>query len=151
MEPISSLTPPSSAFGESQSLPMPGRKVAAKLKPTGQPVSAAMRRRIAVEVQLYLEMVVGVGEMYCQPCAMVWDAHVKTISDRAAALISLYPDLAAKFVGSGMIPALVGLGAALRQPVRQVVGHHITHTIRDESSDDDSATDYAGYQPYRAT
>ena len=142
---------PSAAFGEQQSLPTPGRKVAARLRTTGPPVSAAMRRRIAVELQLYLEMAVGIGEMACPECAEVWDAHVKNISERGAALIALYPDLAEKLIGSGAIPAIVGLGAALRKPVAQVVRHHITHSIGSEDTSHDGTPDYGEYPAYRPT
>jgi hypothetical protein len=136
---------PSAAFAE----PAPiGRKLRVRA-PKQAPVSATMKRRIAAEIQLYLEMVVGVGEMYCSDCAAVWEEHSKKIADRAAAIIARYPDMAEKFIGSGMIAEIVALGAALRQPVKQIVGHHVTHTISHEHEEPADDGDYAAYAPYR--
>ncbi len=136
---------PSAAFAEPATI---GRKLRVRA-PKQAPVSATMKRRIAAEIQLYLEMVVGVGEMYCSDCAAVWEEHSKKIADRAAAIIARYPDMAEKFIGSGMIAEIVALGAALRQPVKQLVGHHVTHTISHEHEGTEDDGDYAAYAPYR--
>ena len=139
---------PSEAFTAPGPIGPIGRKLRVRA-PKQAPVSATMKRRIAAEIQLYLEMVVGVGEMYCSDCAAVWEEHTKKIADRAAAIVARYPDMAEKFIGSGMIAEIVALGAALRLPVKQLVGHHVTHTISHEHEGNEDDGDYAAYAPYR--
>lgn len=125
-----------------------GRKAVAKLRPSGATLSAAMRKRVSAELRLYLELVVGVGEMYCEPCAAVWSEHLERIAERGTAVMALYPDLAAKFIGTGAIPVVIGLAAALREPVRQMVRHHVTRTLSYED-EQDQGVDYGNLPPYR--
>lgn len=136
---------PSEAFGK----PGVGKKLS-NLKPTASPLSPAMKRRVATELQLYLELLVGVAEMACEPCAEVAAQHVKKVAQRGANIMARYPDLAQKFIGSSAIADLLGLAAALRPIAKQCVGHHVTHSIvYGEEGVDDGQPDYSNYGPYR--
>lgn len=140
------VDPPSAAFAP-EAPPTIGKRLA-KVTPAGPVVSAATRRRIAAEIQLYVEVLAGITEIKCEECAKVIEAHSKKVAERAADILGRYPDMAEKFIKSGLIAAVVGLGAAVKPIAKQVIGHHVTHSIGEEGGHGD-ATDYAEYGPYR--
>jgi hypothetical protein len=137
---------PSSAFGEQPA----STRLGAKLKPSGAVIPAAMRRRVEAEILLYLELANGACEMACAHCAEFAEQHLKPIAKRAANIVARYPDLAEKLVTGGILGDWIALLIAVRPVIKQVTGHHVTHSIRyeDEETGGES-TDYSGYGPYR--
>ncbi len=135
---------PSSAFAPTP----PGAKLTDKLKPPGGLITAGERRRVEAELLLYLELANGACEMACTPCAEFSEQHLKPIAKRAANILARYPDLAYKLIKGGIIADSLALLIAVRPVVKQVVGHHVTHSIVYEG-EEAGGVDLSGYGPYR--
>jgi hypothetical protein len=144
--------------GEFESDPAPGdeqpaqeprgmaRRAAEKMKPSASPVTAAMRRRISAEIQLYLELLGGVVSLRCEECGTAMQDQTKAVADRCASILGRYPDLANKLVSTGVLADWVGLAMALK-PVASTVLHHRQHTEQEPESD--SAAGAYVPPPYR--
>lgn len=134
---------PSSAF---DAVPA-SRTLSQKMKPSGDLITPSEKRRIAAEIEVYLELVNGAWEMGCPHCAEVVEKSIKPVSQRVANILARYPDLARKLIASGIIADWVGLLVALRPIAKQISAHHITHTI--SYDDEDQGDDLESFQPYQ--
>lgn len=125
-----------------------GRRAASKLKPpTGPPASAAFKRRVSAELQVYMELLAGTISIRDEICGTAFSDNAKEACDRIAAILCRYPDLAQKIVSSGMLGDLVGLGLVASRIGRVIAAHHVTKTIGNDESGDD--LDDELYPPYR--
>lgn len=137
---------PSGALGDTSA----GARMRARLRPTGDPVSAATKRKLQGELQLWLELLNGLWGLRCEHCADHNQQYIENLSKRLTNLAARYPDLVEKLTTGGLIADSIAVASAAAPIVRHAVGHHVTHSIRygDEELDDgvnvDQYTQYAG-------
>lgn len=141
-DPVPELDPETAAAPAS-------KRIGARFRPAGPVVNAATRRRISAELQVYCELVAGLGSLKCEPCAEVARKQIKPFCDRAASIIGRYPDLAEKLIKTGAIGDWIGVASALAPVAQSVVSHHVTHTREHDELGETGGIDPGQYPAYR--
>jgi hypothetical protein len=132
--------------------PAPGAAPARPRGPVFKPttsgaITPAMRKRIAAELEAYGQFLAMPILLRDETCGAVVQRQVKPAADALADILAEYPDIAHKFMATGILGKWMKLFATL-WPVFQVVyAHHIARTPDDEESDGVNIDEYAPYRP----
>lgn len=132
---------PSDAMGA----PSATARVRGRLKPPGDTINAATRRRLQGEFELYLELLNGILGMRCEHCAEANEPHLSNLAKRLTNICARYPDMVDKLIAGGILPDSIALIAAGAPIIRQTVGHHVTHTIRYADDEEPEGVNLASY------
>lgn len=124
-----------------------------KLPPvTGPAVGPAMRKRISGELQVYGLLLVMPWEIRDPVCGRAARETVPATADAIADILAYYPDLAAKFIASGVIGAWMKLAMTLRGLAEVVYHHHIARdhpSLTEDQGADDDLSAYPTLSEYR--
>jgi hypothetical protein len=131
--------------------PAPGPAKAAPkklltVKTTGQ-ITPAMKRRIAAELEAYVQMMAIPVIMRDEVCGGVIHDQAKDIADSIATILSRYPDLAHKFLATGVLGDWVKLLIAIKPIVTVVYSHHISKKTEEEDHDTPDYSTYPAFRP----
>lgn len=114
----------------------------------GPTVTPAMRKRISAELRAYGLIAVMPLAIRDPVCGDVAQAQVEPICDAIADILGHYPDLAAKFIATGVVAGWVKLAMALK-PLAECAYHH--HVAKDHPAltEEDQGVDLGAYPAYR--
>lgn len=106
--------------------PVP-RKAADPLMPKIYPkITPALKRRISGELEVYIDLMAMPLVMRDPVCGGAVAQQAKPLADAIAQILSRHPEIASKFLATGMIGDWLKLFAAV-QPIAQTVwSHHIS-------------------------
>lgn len=106
--------------------------------PSGPALKLAERRRIAAELEAYGYLLVMPLQIRDPVCGEVARETIKPAADALTGILARYPDLAAKFLATGVFGDWIKLVAVLK-PLAEVVYHH--HIAKDHPALDDQESD----------
>lgn len=109
-------------------------------------VTPALKKRISAEVAAYVEFAAIPIVMRDPECGGVLHEQAQPIADAITAILSRYPDLAHKFLQTGVLGDWLKLGVALTPVFRAVWAHHFAVKPDEE---EESASDQPIYPAYR--
>ena len=116
------------------------------LKPaTAGPVTPALKKRISGELEAYIEMMAIPLVFRDEVCGAAVHAQAKPIADAIARILARYPDLAHKFLATGVLGDWIALGLAVKPVIEAVYAHHVA---KPQEETDDGA-DFGAYPAYR--
>jgi hypothetical protein len=125
----------------------PPRPRGAVFKPaTAGAITPALRKRIAGEIEAYIEMAAIPIVMRDEVCGGAIHAQAKPMADAIANILSRYPDLAHKFLATGVLGDWLKLVLAIKPIAEAIYQHHIVKPVDEEAVPDVS---YDEFQPYR--
>lgn len=129
--------------------PAPGtRKAGAPLVPkTYGKVTPALKKRIAAEIEAYVEFAAMPVMMRDPTCGGALHEQAKPIADALATILGRYPDMAHKFLATGVLGDWLKLGIALQPVVGAVWSHHVVNQPAQGGVEDD--LDLTGYDEFR--
>lgn len=113
---------------------------------TSGAVTPAMRRRIAGEIEAYIEILAMPLILRDPVCGGALHEQAKPSADALAGILARYPDLAHKFLATGLFGDCVKVGLALKPFVVAVYMHHIVKRVDEEEAAPDDTT-YPAYRP----
>jgi hypothetical protein len=131
----------------------PGKSKAPKIKltptRTSGNVTPALKKRIAAEVEAYVEFAALPLVLRDPECGGALHEQAKPIGDAIAQILSRYPDLAHKFLQTGVLGDWLKLAAVLQPFLKAVYDHHIAKKPEEEQVDDrpDYVTSYPSFRP----
>lgn len=128
----------------------PRRTLRQAVAPSARPVSALTRKRIAAELHAYGELLALGVVVRDETCGTVLHEQVKPMADAIADILADYPDLAAKFIASGVIGKWVKLLVVTKPVVEVVWRHHVARSIEPVEGGDRDLIDDGRYAPFRA-
>jgi hypothetical protein len=96
-------------------------KVYAKITP-------ALKKRISSELEVYIELMAMPIVMRDPVCGGAIHEQAKPMADAIAQILSRHPEIASKFLATGMIGDWLKLLAAVQPIASAVWAHHITST-----------------------
>jgi hypothetical protein len=131
--------------------PPPGAKAArVKLRPAGTSgaVTPALKKRIKAELEAYVEFVALPIMLRDETCGGVLHEQAAPIADAIANILSRYPDLAHKFLATGMLGDWIKLGVVLQPVLKTMWGHHFTRSA-EEQEETGGERDLAAFPVYR--
>jgi hypothetical protein len=122
-----------------------------KLTPTrtSGSVTPALKKRISAEIEAYVEFAALPLVMRDPTCGTVVHAQARPIGDAIAQILSRYPDLAHKFLQTGVLGDWLKLAAVLQPVLKVVYEHHIVKKPEENEVDDraDYTTSYPSFRP----
>lgn len=113
------------------------RKVSEAVRPAGRPVTSTTRKRIAAELQAYIELAAIPVVMKDPLCGGAIHAQAEPCAEAIAGILGRYPDLAEKFLATGLIGDWIKLAMAVKPIVETVWAHHVTKVIGAEGGPDE--------------
>ena len=127
------------------------RKVTEAVRPSGRTVTTTTRKRIAAELQAYIELA-AIPVIVRDPiCGDAIHAQAEPCAEAIAGILGRYPDLADKFLATGLIGDWIKLAMAIKPIFETVWAHHVTKTIGAEGGPDEPPRDANGYSGRIAT
>ncbi len=131
--------------------PPPGGKaprVKLRQATTSGNITPALRKRIAAEIEAYVEFAALPVMMRDETCGGVLHEQARPIAEAITTILSRYPDLAHKFLATGLIGDWIKLGVVLQPVVKTVWQHHVARPAEPEGGHDGSA-DLSAFPVYR--
>lgn len=134
--------------------PAPGelKKAPRKLlkQTTSGSITPAMKKRIAAELEAYIEFAAIPVMMRDPHCGGVLHEQARQVADAIATILSRYPDLAHKFLATGVLGDWMKLLAVL-QPIASAIWQHHIVKPKDQATEQQEQQDViANYPAYRA-
>lgn len=126
--------------------PVP-RSAGYSLAPVVAKVTPTMRKKIAVELEAYIGMAALPIVMRDPHCGSALHENAKPIAEAIAQILSRYPEIAAKFLATGMLGDWVKLLMVTTPVVQAVWAHHGPGAQQDQGVNDDALPD--GFDPFR--
>ena len=136
--------------------PQPGpeqpgsRRKAPAPRPAPGAITAPMRRRISAELEAYALLAAMPLQLRDPVCGQVAVEVAKPTADAIADILAHYPDLAAKFLATGVLGGWIKLVMALKPLVEVVYHHHLAkdHPALDTGGEgEDDGTVSPAYRP----
>jgi hypothetical protein len=133
--------------------PPPGKSKPPRVKlaptRTSGNVTPALKKRIAAEVEAYVEFAALPLVMRDPTCGGVLHEQAKPIGDAIAGILSRYPDLAHKFLQTGVLGDWLKLAAVLQPVLKVMYEHHIAKKPEEDQADEraDFVTSYPSFRP----
>lgn len=133
--------------------PPPGKSKAPKMKlsptRTSGNITPALKNRIAAEIEAYVEFAALPLVLRDPECGGALHEQAKPIGKAIAQILSRYPDLAHKFLQTGVLGDWLKLAAVLQPVLKAVYDHHIAKKPEEEQVDDrpDYVTSYPSFRP----
>ena len=113
-----------------------GKRPARKAQVVGGPaptrVTPVMQKRISAEIEAYVEFAALPLLMRDPTCGGALHEQAKPIAEAIAQILSRYPDLAAKFLATGVLGDWLKLGLALQPVLKALWTHHVVKPPEDE-------------------
>lgn len=126
-----------------------GRRSADPLVPkTYGKVTPALKKRIAAEIQAYVEFAAMPVIMRDPVCGGAVHEQAKPIADSIATILARYPEIAHKFLATGVLGDWLKFGLAMQPVLAAVWSHHIAGSPEQHAGGDDDF-DPATLEPYR--
>lgn len=104
-------------------------KVYAKITP-------ALKKRISGELEVYIELMAMPIVMRDPVCGGAIHEQARPMADAIAQILSRHPEIASKFLATGMIGDWLKLLAAVQPVAAAIWSHHITSTPEQEPGGD---------------
>ena len=134
--------------------PPPGSSKAPRPKlrqaTTGGNVTPALRKRISAELEAYVEFAALPLVLRDPVCGGALHEQAKPIADAITAILARYPDLAHKFLATGVLGDWLKLGVALHPVLKAMWEHHIKATPDDQvegGADGQPEINYPAWRP----
>jgi hypothetical protein len=109
-------------------------------------VTPALRKRISAELEAYIEFAAIPIVLRDEVCGGVLHEQARPIADAITAILSRYPDLAHKFLQTGVLGDWLKLGVALQPVLKTMWDHHVKAKPEQEESADDQPV-YPAWRP----
>ena len=103
---------------------------------TAGKVTPALKKRISAELEAYIEMAALPIVMRDPECGGALHDQAKPIADAVAQILSRYPDIAHKFMATGVLGDWLKLLMVCTPVLKAVYGHHIAPQPLETSADD---------------
>ncbi len=109
-------------------------------------VTPAMKKRIAAELEVYIELLAMPVMMRDQHCGGAIHDNAGKVADAISQILARYPDVAHKFVTTGVFADGLKLALALK-PIGEAIWEH--HVVKTEGGNDSERLDLDSFQRYR--
>ncbi len=109
-------------------------------------VTPALKKRIAAEIEMYIEMAAVPVIMRDPTCGTALHQQAKPIADAMAQILSRYPEVAHKFIQTGVFGDWFKLFMAVAPAVKIAWAHHSNPTSEIE---DDAPEFPPNFDPFR--
>lgn len=131
--------------------PVPGSAKAPRQRlrqaTTGGNVTPALKKRISAEIEAYVEFAAIPIVLRDEVCGGVLHEQARPIADAITAILSRYPDLAHKFLQTGVFGDWLKLGVALTPVVKAFYSHHVAAKPDEEEGSAGDQPIYPAYRP----
>lgn len=124
---------PDAWLAEGQQLapdPVPGTAKPARVKlrqaTTSGNVTPALRRRISAEIEAYIQFAAIPLVMRDEVCGGALHEQARPMAEAITAILARYPDLAHKFLQTGMLGDWLKLGVVTMPVVKTMWEHHVS-------------------------
>ncbi len=115
---------------------------------TSGPVTPALKRRIAAELEAYIELAAIPLVMQDETCGGALHEQAEPIAKAIAQILARYPEIAHKFLATGLIGDWLKLLLAIK-PVGQAMWKHHVVKPPEQEGETGEQPDYSAFQPYR--
>lgn len=136
---------------ELQQDPEPGKTRAPRTKlrqaTTSGNVTPALRKRISAEIEAYIQFAAIPLVMRDETCGGVLHEQAQPIAEAITTILSRYPDLAHKFLATGVLGDWLKLGVVLQPVIKTVWDHHVVR--KPAEGDTGEQPDFSAYPIYR--
>lgn len=109
-------------------------------------VTPALKKRISAELEAYVEFAAIPIVLRDEVCGTVLHEQARPIADAITAILSRYPDLAHKFLQTGILGDWLKLGVALQPVLKTIWEHHVKAKPADEEVAGEQPT-YPAWRP----
>lgn len=111
-------------------------------------VTPALKNRISAELEAYIEMAALPLVMRDPVCGAALHEQAKPMAKAIAQILSRYPEVASKFMASGVLGDWLKLAMATAPVLKAIYGHHVAAAPLETNSD---ASDLPpDFDPFRA-
>ena len=110
-------------------------------------ITPALKRRISGELEVYIDLVAMPIVMRDPVCGGALAEQAKPIADAIAQILSRHPEIAHKFLATGMIGDWLKLFAAVQPIAATVWAHHVTD--KPDAEDGGDGFDLNNFDPNR--
>jgi hypothetical protein len=110
-------------------------------------VTPALKKRISAELEAYIEFAAMPVIMRDPTCGGALHDQAKPIADSITAILAKYPDLAHKFLATGMLGDWLKLGIAFQPVIKAIWDHHVVKTPEGGQGDGLDLDDFEPYRP----
>lgn len=131
--------------------PAPGKAkpVRAKLRTsaTSGNVTPALRKRISAEIEAYIELVAMPVILRDETCGAVLHEQAQPIADALTAILARYPDLAHKFLATGVLGDWIKLAVVVKPVIEVGWRHHVAKQPEQGEQGDLDVDAFPAYRP----
>lgn len=110
-------------------------------------ITPGMKKRISAELEAYIQMAAIPVILRDEVCGGVINEQAKDVADAIATILSRYPDLAHKFLATGVLGDWLKLLLASKKILTVVYAHHIGKRAEEEDHDTPDYSTYPAYRP----
>ncbi len=110
-------------------------------------VTPALRKRIAAEIEAYIQFTAIPIVMRDETCGTVLHEQAAPIADAITTILARYPDLAHKFLATGVLGDWIKLAVVLQPVLKTVWEHHVSR--KPEGDTDGEQPDFSAYPIHR--
>ena len=128
-------------------VPAPRRGAETLVPKTFGKVTPALKKRIAAELEAYIEFAAMPLVMRDPVCGGALHEQAKPMAEAVAQIMSRYPEIAHKFLATGMLGDWLKLFLTAQPVIQAVWSHHVVKS-NEQGVDSDDLADFGGsYRP----